>query len=135
MPGGDRTGPLGAGSMTGRGAGYCTDKQDLELSNPANRFGRGRGSGWERRSRGFQGGRGFGRGRRAFQQSPNFGGGRSCGSQWGVPSAWNRFNFLSIPSKEDQLKFLQQQASQMEAALNGIQRRMAELTQDQTEKE
>jgi len=23
MPGGDRTGPIGAGPMTGRGAGYC----------------------------------------------------------------------------------------------------------------
>ncbi len=23
MPGGDRTGPVGAGPMTGRGAGYC----------------------------------------------------------------------------------------------------------------
>ena len=45
MPGGDRTGPVGAGPMTGRGAGYC---------NGFNRPG------------GFNAGAGMGRGRRSM---------------------------------------------------------------------
>ncbi len=42
MPGGDRTGPLGMGSMTGRGLGYCTGFTGFS------RFvkGRERGFGW-----------------------------------------------------------------------------------------
>jgi hypothetical protein len=54
MPGGDNTGPEGAGPMTGRGAGYCGGFADAGFANPyprgggAWRFGlRGRG----RRSR------------------------------------------------------------------------------------
>ena len=47
MPGGDRTGPMGCGPMTGRGTGYCAN-------GPINnRFGGG-----------FAGGFGCGRGRR-----------------------------------------------------------------------
>lgn len=38
MPGGDRTGPMGAGSMTGRGMGVCA-------GNARPGFGRGRGFG------------------------------------------------------------------------------------------
>ena len=49
MPGGDRTGPMGFGSMTGRGFGRCA-------GYPAPGFTRGSG-------RGMGGGRGWGRGR------------------------------------------------------------------------
>jgi hypothetical protein len=48
MPGGDRTGPLGQGPVTGRGAGFCRG------------FGGGRGPGI---GRGFHRGRGPGMGR------------------------------------------------------------------------
>jgi len=52
MPGGDRTGPLGQGPMTGRGLGYCTGYNDPGYTNPGPRgfFGRGfgRGFGWRR---------------------------------------------------------------------------------------
>ncbi len=48
MPGGDRTGPLGLGPMTGRAVGYCAG-----YSGPG--YGRGFGLGRGR-------GRGFGRG-------------------------------------------------------------------------
>ena len=51
MPGGDRTGPWGAGPMTGRGVGICAGYDMPGYMNPA--FGRGSGRGW---------GRGFGRG-------------------------------------------------------------------------
>ncbi|MCD4703587.1 MAG: DUF5320 domain-containing protein [Methanosarcinaceae archaeon] len=40
MPGRDRTGPMGKGSMTGRGAGYCTGNEF-----PRRYAGRGRGAG------------------------------------------------------------------------------------------
>jgi Family of unknown function (DUF5320) len=56
MPGGDRTGPLGAGPRTGRGMGYCSDYDRPGLANPApglrGRFGLrggGMGGGWRRR--------------------------------------------------------------------------------------
>jgi len=50
MPRGDRTGPLGAGPMTGRGAGYCAGYSVPGFMNPVG-------------GRGFYG-RGGGRGRR-----------------------------------------------------------------------
>ena len=50
MPGRDKTGPMGAGAMTGRGLGVCTGVND-----PGYRAGFGMGFG-----RGY--GRGFGRG-------------------------------------------------------------------------
>lgn len=44
MPGGDRTGPAGAGPMTGRGAGFCAgDNQPGYVTGGG--FGRGRGRG------------------------------------------------------------------------------------------
>ncbi len=51
MPGGDRTGPMGMGPMTGRGAGYCNGGNMPGFGNAGFGFGRG-----------FKRGRGFGRG-------------------------------------------------------------------------
>ena len=61
MPRGDRTGPWGAGPMTGRAAGYCAGYSVPGFMNPIGEYGRGWGRG---RGRGFGrgGGRGFGRG-------------------------------------------------------------------------
>ena len=42
MPGGDRTGPMGMGPMTGRGLGYCTGFTGL------GRFARSHGRGFGR---------------------------------------------------------------------------------------
>ena len=47
MPGGDRTGPMGAGPGTGRGMGYCSGYDRPGFANPAP---------------GFRGGFGFRRG-------------------------------------------------------------------------
>ena len=54
MPGGDRTGPMGAGPMTGRRAGYCAGFNFPGYANPAPRLGlmhgfRGGGHGWRHR--------------------------------------------------------------------------------------
>jgi hypothetical protein len=49
MPRGDRTGPMGFGPMTGRGAGYCAGSGAPGFMNPAGRggfYGRGGGRGW-----------------------------------------------------------------------------------------
>ena len=57
MPRGDKTGPNGAGPMTGRAAGYCAGYSVPGYINPICGYGRGIGRGW---GRGF--GRGWGRG-------------------------------------------------------------------------
>ena len=56
MPGGDRTGPMGAGPRTGRGMGYCSGYDRPGFANPVPRFrigygfGRGgAGRGWRHR--------------------------------------------------------------------------------------
>ena len=51
MPGGDRTGPMGAGAMTGRGAGFCAGYNTPGYMNP----GAGRGAGFGRGGGGFGG--------------------------------------------------------------------------------
>lgn len=59
MPGGDRTGPLGMGPMTGRGTGFCADFAMPGFMNPWGAygmgFGRGRGGRGFRRMYGFTG--------------------------------------------------------------------------------
>jgi hypothetical protein len=62
MPGGDRTGPMGQGPRTGRGAGYCGDRDEPGFTTaPGRRGGFGRWSGGFGRGRGmgFGAGRGF----------------------------------------------------------------------------
>ena len=58
MPGGDRTGPMGAGPRTGRAMGYCSGYSAPGFMNPWGGYGYGRGMG-----RGWGRGVGFGRGR------------------------------------------------------------------------
>ncbi|MBN1694449.1 DUF5320 domain-containing protein [candidate division WOR-3 bacterium] len=65
MPLGDRTGPLGMGPMTGRGAGYCAGYGVPGYMNPIpgrGFFDRGRGRGWFGRGMGRGWGRGWGMG-------------------------------------------------------------------------
>ncbi len=45
MPRGDRTGPAGMGSMTGRSAGYCAGFPTPGFTRPGPGYG-GRGRGW-----------------------------------------------------------------------------------------
>jgi hypothetical protein len=64
MPGRNGTGPMGAGSMTGRGLGACTGVNAVG-------YGYGRGMGYGRGlfcRRGY--GRGFGRGVSIYETSP-----------------------------------------------------------------
>ena len=64
MPGGDRTGPAGAGAMTGRGAGFCTGNSVPGFMSGGFGFG-ARGGGFGR-GRCFSGMGGFGNRRNYF---------------------------------------------------------------------
>lgn len=108
MPGLNRTGPIGAGPMTGGQRGLC---------NPANAdygvdYGAayGRGMAWGRRGRG---------GRRAGWDA-GFGRGRAFGRQ--------PLNAPDVPqTREDELSQLKMQAHSMQNALNEINQRIASL--------
>jgi len=110
MPGGDGTGPLGAGPMTGRGAGLCAGFNAPGYANPAP-------------GRGFAG-RGFGRG----------GGGRGW-RHWyratGLPG-WMRFGWVAqaapVASPSDaERSMLQGQAEMLQQQLDAIRQRLDAL--------
>ena len=111
MPGGDRTGPSGMGSMTGRGAGYCAGYSAPGSVNPT--FGR---------SFGFGFGRGIGLG---------FRGGR--GGRWGVPYAGYGYGapyapgYGYAPTLEQETSALRNQAQYFEDTLKEINKRLKEL--------
>ena len=102
MPRGDRTGPTGAGPMTGRAAGFCAGFAAPGYAGGGEARGRGmgfgRGGGW---GRGF--GRGFGRG-------------------WDWPAA-----SANAPTGDQELAVLKQQARQLQTDMELIQGRIQEL--------
>lgn len=102
MPRGDRTGPMGAGPMTGRAAGFCTGSAAPGYANFGG--GRGRGMGFDR---GGGGGRGFGRG---------FGRGRIGPAAPAVAH-----------TGDQELAVLKQQAQQLQTDMELIQGRIHEL--------
>ncbi len=110
MPFGDRTGPLGAGPMTGRGAGYCTGNGVPGYMNPVGRgFGRGFGGGF---GRGF-----FGRGR----------GYRHMYYLTGVPG-WARYGYTPpVANQMDEKKFLENEAKALEEELKLVKERLNKL--------
>lgn len=111
MPGFDRTGPRGMGSMTGGGRGYCA----VPAGN--NFFGRGRESGFGRPFGAFGRGRGgLGMGQRAFSGYQNFG---TAGPAFSAPAM----------SAEQELTGLRQQSQSIQDQLGQIQRRIDELDQ------
>lgn len=114
MPGGDRTGPLGLGPATGRGAGYC----------------RGLGSpGFANWSGGRRGGAGFGRG----------GYGRGWRNQFfatGLPG-WVRgrdeTGRSAVPSEPARTPTRELQQVQLEARLQDLQREVEEINRQLAE--
>ena len=106
MPGGDGTGPMGLGSMTGGARGVCAG-----FATPVNvNFGLGRGS--------FGGGRGR----------------RNMYYATGLPR-WARNNQARYPkyepSKEDELSALKNQASYMNQNIEEINKRIKELEEQE----
>jgi hypothetical protein len=110
MPGFDRTGPMGAGPLTGGGFGYCGKargagaRTQLEPGRP---FGRGRGAG-----------RGFGRGA-----------GR-CFGWWGYGYA-RPYDQPPGPASEKAL--LTDQAAQLRSELAALEGRLADLEKETQE--
>jgi hypothetical protein len=123
MPGGDRTGPVGMGPMTGRAAGYCAGYPAPGYMNPG--FGRGGGAwGW--------GGRGRGRGWRHWYHATGVPGWARAAYGWPGPVMapsvapavpWG----AAQPSKEQEVEFLKNQANYFNEALGEIQKRLEEL--------
>ena len=116
MPGGNGTGPLGAGPMTGRAAGYCAGYGTPGYLNPAGgRFGGGFG-----RGRGGWGGGGFGRGFRNMFYAT------------GLPG-WARYGYggyVPPAAGADEKQVLTGQADALRAQLDNIQKRLEQLESD-----
>jgi len=114
MPGGDRTGPMGMGPMTGRAAGYCAGYDAPGYVDPMPWGGFGRGWG-----RGF--GRGFGRGYRwqHWRYGPVF-------------PAWTRFGFGPLPvTQEQEIASLKAQAEWLNQQLDAVNQCLSELESDE----
>jgi len=116
MPRGDRTGPMGLGPMTGRGAGYCAG-----FGMPGFMSAMG--------GRGFWG-QGGGRGWRHWFHATGLPGWARAG--WGLP-AWGAAPYpyaAPIASEavgEAELETLKAQAGSLERTLQTLRRRIAKL--------
>jgi len=120
MPGGDGTGPMGLGPMTGRAAGFCAGYDAPGYVNPVagrGRGGRGRG-GWGR-----GGGRGF---RHLFYATGMTGRQRAM---VGMPPYGAPYPVaFAPPAREQQLEALKAQAEYFEGTLSEIHKQIEELT-------
>ncbi len=122
MPGGDGTGPLGLGSMTGRAAGFCAGFAMPGFANAV--YGRGLG-GWGHR-------RGGGHGRGRWSPGPGFAGKLPVGLGWPSPaSLWPAASFSPAPvaamTRQQEIDALKGQAEYLEDVLDGLRRRIDEL--------
>jgi len=132
MPAGDRTGPWGGGSRTGRGLGYCSGSlhPGYMTPGPGLGFGGGLGAGWGRGGGGLGRGMGMGRGR-GFR---HFGRGRFWGypyppaAPYGYPPAGPQ----DPAGAEESL--LARRAEYFEEELARIKERLEELKKSQDEK-
>jgi len=103
MPGGDRTGPMGAGPMTGRRAGYCAGYYSAPgFNNTA--------APWQGSGFGFRGG---GRGWRNMFYAA------------GIPG-WQRFGYTP-PTPQEEAESLKAQATWLKDQLDAIDKRIEEL--------
>ena len=112
MPGLDRSGPMGAGSMTGGRRGIC-GRAGVAINQPAYGSGYGRGMGFRR---GFRRGRGYGLGP----------------AQGQVPSQ-QAYGTRYPASKTDEMGMLRADADAMRQSLESIQHRITELEKEGSE--
>jgi len=121
MPGGDRTGPMGQGPMTGRAAGFCTGAPMPGYMNPGPGRGfRGGGRGW--------GARGRGRGWRNWYYATGVPGWARGGMGWGTPVPYYGAPFAPSVTREQELELLQEQANYFNETLEDIKDRIDELS-------
>ena len=117
MPGGDRTGPMGTGPMTGRGAGFCAGYGAPGYANPAP--GRGFGMGFGR-GRGFWG-RGFGGGGRGYRHWFYATGMPGWMRGGGYPAVYQE------PTPEMEKQALKDQANALQSELEAVKKRLSEI--------
>ncbi|MHC1631499.1 MAG: DUF5320 domain-containing protein [Methanotrichaceae archaeon] len=104
MPGGDRTGPMGYGSRTGRGMGYCSGYSVPGYATPGFGCGFGRGRGW-------------GRGWRWQAPYPY------------VPAVAPAPQFpVTAPTPENEMEYLEAAAKNLEEEMKSIKARIESLT-------
>jgi len=118
MPAGDRTGPWGEGSRSGRGAGFCSGFGQPGYMNGLR--GRGAGMGWRSGT-----GRGCGPGLRGRW------GGRGPGSAGGW-FGWNRpADFMPARDPAYEKDQLERESEWIKTRQEEIQSRLSELNKDE----
>lgn len=129
MPRGDRTGPMGMGSRSGRAAGYCASYDNPGFMNRV--FGRGFG-----RASGMGYGQGFGPTRGVGNRGGGFGW-RTMFWNSGLPG-WMRFGrfFGQQPNPDGgtEKQFLENEVEFLKSQLNQIQKRLSELDSTTSDK-
>lgn len=121
MPRGNGTGPMGMGSMTGRGQGLCAGNNTPGAANGGGWTGQGRGSGmgFARGCRGTGGGgRGLGRGARNMTFVAGTPG--QMGAGFGSGSFGN-------PNPEWEKRMLSNQADALQRELEGVKKRLSDM--------
>jgi len=118
MPRGDRTGPMGAGPMTGRGAGYCAGYGVPGYAYPMP--GRGFGLGW---------GGGWGRGRR--WRHWQYATGLPGWARFGPVPAWGYGPYAEPVTREQEIESLKAQAGWLEEQLQAVNRCLGELEKEE----
>ena len=122
MPGGDRTGPMGMGPMTGRAAGYCAGFAVPGFMNaPGGRGFGGRGGGRGRGWRNWFYATGLTGWQRAAARMPAFGVGQFA------PAAYTGASAPPAAGKEQELSILKQQAETMEQQMRQLRERIEQL--------
>lgn len=117
MPGFDRTGPMGAGPMTGGARGLCNPATAGTIPTYAAGYAYGRGLGLRR---GFRGGYGPGTGR---------GRGFSRGYGWYPPAVGPVYPVDAA----DEMEMLKADANYMKKSLDAINKRIEELEKKPSE--
>jgi hypothetical protein len=118
MPGGDRTGPVGLGQRTGRGAGFCSGSSTPGYKNPGLGIGRGYG-----RGRGL--GQGYwGRGRGFWKRD--------------VYDPFYRPQYYDIgtnpqPSKDEEKVYLEETVKNLEEEIKNMKNRIRDLSKEKKE--
>lgn len=123
MPGGDGTGPLGMGPMTGRSAGFCAGYGIPGYANPIP----GRGTGFWGMGRGFFGG---GRGWRHVYYATGLPGWMRFGGYPAipyVPQPYATQPYMPQMTPEQELEYLKNQSQFIQNTLEEIKKRMDEL--------